>query len=179
MKKILSVICFFMASSSFAVDVDNWHINLGVGFEYLQEPVIEKSALRGSERIVVTQESYQSSNSLWLTLNWNIFPTDLEYLNKGIISVINRDYNVKYGLFAGVKLLDSMGESAGAFSFGPQVSFALGGRVMSVGGGLVMNKSKVYAEGISSGQPLPDYYDDIEFERRSDNSYLLMFSVGL
>lgn len=175
----LGGLLLLISLSSVASEIDDWHVNVGLGFEYYQDPVIQKSALRGSDRIVVTQESYQASNSLWLTLNWNIFPTNLEYLNKGVISVINQDHKVKYGIFAGVKLVDSVGDSSGAFGFGPQVSFLLGDRVMSLGGGLVMNKIKTYADGISSGSPLPTYYDDIELEESIKPSYLVMFSVGL
>jgi hypothetical protein len=71
------------------------------------------------------------------------------------------------------------GETSSAFALGPQVSFLTADRQVSVGFGWVNHRTKRFASGISEGKPLPAQYTDIKYREGSENSYMVMFSVGL
>jgi hypothetical protein len=160
--------------------ISEWGWGLGIGIEqYRQQPYIEQAGTYGTDRIVVIEKEYRTNPSAWMTLNWNVWPRPKspdELKAAGLASDVQK---VKYGFFAGVKLLDANAQALSAFSLGPQVSFFTADRQVSVGFGWVNHRTKRFAAGIQEGEPLPAQYTDIKFRESSENSYMVMFSVSL
>jgi hypothetical protein len=156
--------------------VENWQMGFGLGIEQYQEEYIDKASIRGDERIVTTEKTYETLPSAWLTMNWNVWgigtPTKSLTTNNDV-------YDTKFGFFAGVKLLDSNSESFSSFALGPQISFVTTTNIISVGAGWVTHKTQTYARGIKEGEVLPAQYDDIVYEEGTENSYMVMMSVGI
>ena len=160
-------------TSNNPVGIDTWGLGFGLGIEQYRNTYIDDASLRGDNRIVTTEKTFETRPSAWLTMNWNIWGIGGPSLRNGVDV-----QDTKWGFFAGVKLLDANSEAFSAFSLGPQVSFVLENRVVSVGLGWVTHQSKQYAHGIVAGEPLPTQYDDIVFEEGTENSFMLMVSVG-
>lgn len=152
--------------------IDNWGLGFGLGVEQYKDPYIDRASLRGDTRIVTTEKTYETLPSAWLTINWN-------YGIDGKQKHSNTVQEHGFGFFAGVKLLDSNAEAFSAFALGPQVSFVLKEKVISVGLGWVTHQTRGFANGISNGLPLPPQFDDIVYEEGTENSYMLMMSVQL
>lgn len=157
-----------------AVPIEQWGLGFGLGVEQYDEPYIDQASLRGDNRIVTTEKTFKTLPSAWLTMNWNRWGIGEEKTNNKGQDV--RD--TRWGFFAGVKLIDSNSESFSAFALGPQVTFVLEKKVISVGLGWVTHKTRSYAEGIVAGQALPAQYDDIVYEEGTENSFMLMTSVS-
>lgn len=160
--------------------VDDWGFGLGIGIEqYRTMPYIEQASTYGTNRIVVIEKDYRTLPSAWLTLNWNIFPLPQDDAKSKTAGVDNDVQKVKWGLFSGVKILDSNSQTFSAFSLGPQVSFITAEKQYSIGLGWVTHRTRSLAAGIQEGQPLPTQFTDIKFKDSTENSYIVMFSVGL
>lgn len=182
MKYLVGLILFFASQfSAYAQDpadktettgINNWGLGFGLGVEQYKDPYIDRASLRGDSRIVTTEKTYETLPSAWLTINWN-------YGVEEKVRPAEAVQDTRWGFFAGVKLLDSNAESFSAFALGPQVSFKLQSKVISVGLGWVTHQTRGFAKGISDGLPLPPQFDDIVYEEGTENSYMLMMSVQL
>jgi hypothetical protein len=163
-----------------AKGIDDWGFGLGIGIEqYRTMPYIEQASTYGTNRIVVIEKDYRTLPSAWLTLNWNIFPLPQNEENLKAAGTSNEVQKVKWGLFSGVKILDSNSQTFSAFALGPQVSFITAQKQYSVGFGWVTHRTRSLATGIQEGQPLPTQFTDIKYKDSTENSYIVMFSVGL
>ena len=112
--------------------------------------------------------------SAWLTLNWNVGSVKQKVLFLGDTK------RVKWGFFAGVKLVGESSDSFSSFALGPQLTFETNkNRAISIGAGWVTHGTKEYARGIVEGESLPAQFDDIVFEEGTENSYMVMMSVGV
>jgi hypothetical protein len=170
-KLILVIFIFLISTTVFAQNktsagIDEWGLGFGLGIEQYKDTYIDQASLRGDTRIVTTEKTFDTRPSAWLNLNWNIWSWD-----------DSKPRDTRYGFFAGVKLIDGNSESFSAFALGPQISFLIDDREISVGLGWITHQTRTYANGIVSGQPLPSQYDDIVFEEGTENSYMLMVSV--
>jgi len=186
MSKFMPVIfLLFISFSAISADsppkkvgIDEWGLGFGLGVEQYKNTYIDEASLRGDTRIVTTEKTYDTRPSAWLTLNWNVWGWEdsKEMMIRGVKTKIE-DRDIRYGFFAGVKLIDGNSESFSAFALGPQISFLIDEREISVGLGWVTHQTREFANGIVSGQSLPTQYDDIVFEEGTENSYMLMISV--
>ena len=160
--------------------ISEWGWGLGIGIEqYRQQAYIDQASTYGTDRIVVVEKDYRTNPSAWMTLNWNVWPrpkSAAELKAAGLTADVEK---VKWGFFAGVKLLDANSQALSAFALGPQVSFFTAERQVSVGFGWVNHRTKRFAAGIEEGKPLPAQYTDIKYREGSENSYMVMFSVSL
>lgn len=154
--------------------IEAWELGFGLGIEQYRDKYIESASLHGEDKIVVTEKTYDTLPSAWLTVNWNIWPRATVAKKAAGTDV----QDIKWGFFAGVKLLGSNSDAFSAFSLGPQVSFVLEEKVISVGAGWVTHQTRTYAKDIVAGEALPSQYDDIVFEDGTENSYMLMMSVN-
>lgn len=161
-------------------EISDWGLGFGLGIEQYKNPYIDQASLRGDTRIVTTEKTFDTRPSAWLNINWNVWGwNDIKTKNAaGVLETTYVDRDIRYGFFAGVKLIDGNSESFSAFALGPQISFLIDQREISVGFGWVTHQTREYAHGIISGQPLPIQYDDIVFEEGTENSYMLMFSIS-
>ncbi|MDP5214566.1 hypothetical protein ORJ66_16050 [Pseudoalteromonas tunicata] len=175
MKKFLISFLTLSNFSVFAEGVDEWQLSFGLGVEQYREAYIDSASIRGDDRIVVTEKTYDTRPSAWLTMNWNISGIG----NNTRIVDGNDVSDTKFGFFAGVKLIDGDSSAFSSFALGPQVSFVtLDKKTISVGLGWVTHGTRTYANNIQAGMALPEQYDDIVFEEGTENSYMLMMSVG-
>jgi hypothetical protein len=94
---------------------------------------------------------------------------------------VNDTDEIKYGFFAGLKVLDATANTFSGFAFGPQISFFVGKnkRVISIGAGWVAHGTKTFASGIEDGSALPTEFTDIKYREGTEHSVMLMFSVQL
>lgn len=146
-------------------DIKDWGFGLGIGIEQYRNKYIDQAGTYGTDRLVLIEKDYKTLPSAWLTLNWNVWGDEKK--------------KMRYGFFTGIKLLDSNSQVFSAFSLGPQITFKTQERNVSVGFGWVTHRTKKLANGISEGSALPAHYTDIKYKEGSENSYMLMFSVGL
>ncbi|MGN6113446.1 MAG: hypothetical protein ACTHOC_10705 [Luteimonas sp.] len=152
-----------------------WGLGLGLGVEQFQQEYVESASLQGADRIVTLERSYKTKPSAWLTGAWNIWSLSPWVEADG--SLVRQ---TSVGIFAGVKLLGSGGDTFSAFSIGPQVHFELpNNRSVSVGVGWVTHGTRTFANGIADGSPLPLQYDNIVYRESTESSYMLMVSYGL
>ena len=183
MKHLIGIIILLIitlnakAAEDNSTGVADWGLGFGLGIEQYKDTYIDSASLRGDDRIVITGKSFKTRPSAWLTMNWNIWGVgDGKSVRVGGKSTTV--YDTRWGFFAGVKIIDGNSEAFSAFALGPQVSFVLKERVISVGLGWVTHQTREYAQGISAGEVLPSHYDDIAFEEGTENSYMLMMSVS-
>lgn len=166
--------------SSSTNGIGSWGLGFGLGVEQYREDFIENASINGEERIVVTEETYNTRPSAWLTINWNIGDIGKKAENKLNVLSAGNTKNVKWGAFAGVKLIGNSTDTFSSFALGPQLTFETDkGRAISVGFGWVTHSTKSYARGIEPGESLPVQFDDIVFEEGTENSYMIMMSIGV
>ncbi|MBQ4879648.1 hypothetical protein J8M21_20735 [Pseudoalteromonas luteoviolacea] len=176
MKKFIPLLSLLAPMTAMAEGVEEWQLGFGLGVEQYREEYIDSASIRGDERIVTTEKTYETRPSAWLTMNWNIWGIGPTTKSGDSGNDVN---NIKWGFFAGMKLIDADSSAFSSFALGPQVSFQTENkRTISVGFGWVTHETKTYANGIIAGAPLPSQYDDITFEEGTENSYMLMMSVG-
>lgn len=164
-----AIVVLALSQQTFALNeadgIDSWGLGFGLGVEQYRTDYINEARLQGPNRIVTTEQTYQTLPSAWLTTNWNV------------VNIFNKE--TAFGFFVGVKLIDANAEAFSSFALGPQVSFVGGERTISVGLGWVTHGTKEYASGIVEGQPLPSQYDDIVFHKGTENSGMLMVSIDI
>ncbi|WP_111977135.1 hypothetical protein [Algibacillus agarilyticus] len=176
MKYLLIALLSVFTFPTLAEGVAEWELSFGLGVEQYRETYIDSASLRGDERIVVTEKTFDTRPSAWLTMNWNLWGIGT---NTKTDSDGNDISDTKFGFFAGVKLIDGNSSAFSSFALGPQVSFLTQSKkTISVGLGWVTHGTRTYANGINPGVPLPEQYDDIVYEEGTENSYMLMMSVG-
>lgn len=167
--------------------VEDWNLNFGLGVEQYRDAFVEQASIKGEDRIVVVEKTYKTRPSGWLTVNWNILGAGSSVVKtdeKGNVvkddkgnTVVLR--NTMFGLFAGTKIIGSDSSAFDAFSFGPQVTFALQDREISIGAGWVTHKTKRLGRDIVEGSPLPAQYDDVSYKEGTENSYMMMLSISV
>lgn len=177
---VLTTMFLVLPTLSFAADPSIADLGMGFGIgveQYRQGSFIESASTNGNDRIVSIDKEYRTMPSAWLTANWNLWPREAVTLTKSGENYVEK---IRYGLFAGAKLFDGNNSSAfSGFALGPQVSFLTKDKQFSIGVGWVTHQTKELGDGIVKGQPLPAYYNDIKYHERSENSYMLMFTVNL
>jgi hypothetical protein len=160
-----------------AEGIKNWGLGFGLGVEQFRDEFVDKASVQGQNKIVVLEKTYETLPSAWLTLNWNVIGLDS---TRGKDFDGNDVHNVKFGFYAGVKILGTGADEAfSAFSLGPQISFVTNEKIISIGAGWVTHGTQDFANGIVEGNPLPDQYQEIVFRQSTENSYMIMMSVGL
>lgn len=176
---ILGLSLFFSTGTWGADGVDAWNFNFGIGVEQYRSDYIDKARITGDNKIVVVEKEYQTRPSAWLTLSWNFLgldePDETQTLSGKTIEI----NNVKFGLFAGTKIIGEDSSVFESFALGPQITFQAKDRDISVGIGWVTHPTRKLASGITEGNPLPDQFDDISYKEGTENSYMLMFSIAL
>lgn len=179
---LIATISTFAIAQDSSKGISEWGWGVGIGIEqYRKNPYIENASTYGVDRIVVVEKDYQTNPSAWLNLNWNVWPRPRNMQSQPGVAEKSTPVidEIKYGFFAGIKILDANSQALSAFSLGPQVTFFSAQRQVSVGFGWVNHKTRQFATGIEEGKPLPAQYTDIRYRESSENSYMLMFSVGL
>lgn len=180
MRYIFIAALAFLSINALAADgVDSWNFNLGIGVEQYRSDYIDQAKITGDEKIVVIEKEYQTRPSAWLTLSWNFWglgdPVETKQVAGNSVDI----HNVKFGLFAGTKILGEDTSAFESFALGPQITFQAQGRDISIGLGWVTHPTRELASGITEGDPLPDQFDDISYKESTENSYMLMFSIAL
>ena len=180
MRYIASAALIIFSMNSHADGVEDWNFNLGIGVEQYRSDYIDQARIAGDEKIVVIEKEYQTRPSAWLTLSWNIWglgdPAGAEKNAAGNSVDI---YNVKFGLFAGTKILGEDSSAFESFALGPQITFQAQDRDISIGFGWVTHPTRELAHGIKENAPLPSQFDDVAYKEGTENSYMLMFSIAL
>lgn len=167
--------------------ISSWNLGFGLGVEQYRTPYIDMVSLQGPNRVVLVDQEYRTRPSAWLTMNWNI--RGIKEKNKAKINQliekkgVNLDpsdvYEMKWGLFAGVKIIDGNSNSFSSFAIGPQISFeTMGGQSVSVGVGWVTHGTKRLPDDIEIGKPLPAHYTSIVYKKSTENSIMMMMSVS-
>lgn len=178
MKFIVFNLLLIISSTAFAQEgVDAWNFNFGLGVEQYRADYIDQARIFGDERIVTIEKEFQTKPSAWLTLSWNVW-----VLDKGSQAKDGSDadiHNVKFGFFAGTKVIGEDSSAFESFAIGPQVTFQAKDRDISIGLGWVTHPTRTFADEISAGEPLPEQFDDITYIEGTENSYMLMFSIAL
>ena len=158
--------------------ISDWELSFGLGVEQYKNTYIDSASLRGDNRIVTTEKTFDTRPSAWLTVNWNVWGWNTQEVTINGVKTKIDDRDIRYGFFAGVKLIDGNSDAFSSFALGPQISFLVDDREISVGLGWVTHPVKEYAYGIIAGQSLPEQYDDIVFSESTENSYMLMMSMS-
>lgn len=184
MKYILVVFFLILPLLSQAQDaaesgVAAWNFNFGIGVEQYRHDYIEQARIVGEDRIVIIEKEYQTKPSAWLTLSWNFWDIG-EGIPKQIAGEKSIDiHKVKFGLFAGTKIIGENSTAFESFALGPQITFQAEGRDISIGFGWVTHQLKTLGNGITEGEALPVQFDDISYKEKTENSYMLMFSIAI
>lgn len=180
MKYVVLIYVFIFSSSIFAQQgVDSWNFNFGLGVEQYRIDYIEQASIFGGNRVVTIEKEFQTRPSAWLTLSWNVWGLDeslrsIDSKGNGI------DVNtVKFGFFAGTKIIGEDSSAFESFAIGPQITFQAKDRDISIGLGWVTHPTRTLANGITAGESLPEQFDDIVYVEGTENSYMLMFSIAL
>lgn len=141
--------------------------------------ILIKRESRGN-KIVIVEKEYQTRPSAWLTISWNFWGLDESRgTQKNAAGKAIDIHNLKFGLFAGAKILGQDSSALDAFALGPQITFQAQDRDISIGLGWVTHQTKELSPGIAEGEPLPPQFDDIAYKEGTENSYMLMFSIAL
>tara|TARA_R110002167_G_scaffold45324_4_gene136333 strand:- start:12508 stop:13086 length:579 start_codon:yes stop_codon:yes gene_type:complete len=183
MKYIVVLIVSIFSIGAFAQGegVDAWNFNIGIGVEQYRSDYIDRARITGTERIVVIEKEYQTRPSAWLTLSWNFLGLD-DPIGTEKNSLTDRTidiHNVKFGLFAGTKILGEDSSAFESFALGPQITFQAQDRDISIGVGWVTHPTRTLSSGITEGVALPVQFDDIFYKEGTENSFMLMFSIAL
>lgn len=180
MKYIVIAVLSIVSVWSKADGVDNWNFNLGIGVEQYRSDYIDRAKIVGDERFVVVEKEYQTRPSAWLTLSWNFWGLGDPVGSTEDASGKSIDiHNVKFGLFAGTKVIGEDSSAFESFALGPQITFQAEDRDISIGLGWVSHPTRELASGINEGGSLPSQFDDIAYKESTENSYMLMFSIAL
>jgi len=166
-----------VTSSESPLDIFNFGIALG--FENYKEGYINEAETIGENRIVRVTDSQDQKTTLWLESHYiwdNLIPRDILTHSAP-------------GFYIGVRALGPDSETFDAFSLGLLWSFkrtAVGvtppesqvAESINIGFGPVWHRTKTLASGIVEGEPLPDTFQDIKFDKQDEISWMLMISVG-
>lgn len=179
MKNFILGLSFFFSTATWGANgVDAWNFNFGIGVEQYRSDYVDQARITGDQKIVVVEKEYQTRPSAWLTLSWNFLGLD----KTDVVEVQGESIdinNVKFGLFAGTKIIGEDSSVFESFALGPQITFQAKDRDISVGIGWVTHPTRKLASGITEGNALPDQFDDISYKEGTENSYMLMFSIAL
>lgn len=149
--------------------------SVGLGMENFKDPYIREARVIGDQRNVLIEDAFDRQASLWLQLN---------YVWDG--SSLATDYSAP-GMYVGLRAVAPDSQALDAFSLGVMWAFSRtrirstppGERKsVNVGFGPVWHRTQQLASGIVEGQPLPSQFQQIEFEKRDEVSWMLMVSFG-
>lgn len=165
-----------------ADEVRGLGFSAGVGLEHYRKPFIRSARMVGEHRTVLVDDSFDQQASLWLQLNyvWNA---------KGNGRLFKHEYGAP-GFYVGARAAGPESDGLDAFSLGvlwaftrkpknqgPDQAGALRPSI-NIGFGPVWHRTRQLASGIVPGQPLPAQFQQLEFERRDEVSWMLMVSFG-
>lgn len=181
MKYIIGCFVLIISSNCYAQGVDNWNLNVGIGVEQYRNDYIEQAKITGEERIVLIEKEFKTRPSAWLTISWNFWGLDDPVTTATIVATGKSVdiHNIKFGLFAGTKIIGGDSSAFESFALGPQITFQANDRDISIGLGWVTHPSRTLSFGIKEGEPLPPQFDDVSYIESTENSYMLMFSMAL
>lgn len=159
---------------------DAFKFGMAIGFEKFKSPYVVEAETVGANRIVRVVDSQEYRPSLWL---------ETHYIWDGFADKKLGLTHSAPGFYVGARLLGPDSQVFEAFSLGLLWSFKrtrIGnlppdGQVaesINIGIGRVWHKTKVLADGISEGAPLPADYTEVKFNKRDEVSWMLMVSVG-
>jgi hypothetical protein len=110
--KILVLVALFTPLSALAQEkekektISEWGWGLGIGIEqYRQQAYLDQASTYGTDRAVVVEKDYRTNPSAWMTLNWNVWPRPKLAAELKALGKTTDVEKVKWGFFAGVKLL--------------------------------------------------------------------------
>ncbi|MEA3491692.1 MAG: hypothetical protein U9R27_07300 [Campylobacterota bacterium] len=156
----------------------NIGFGLGIGVEYFGDTYIDKAQIYGDDKIVIIEEDSNIKQSLWLTMSWNFPEKDFAPRLQRSSSNFNVK-DIRYGMFTGVKVLDTSGETINAFSLGLQVSFMTDlSKTITLGVGGVSHKIQMLQDGIEVGKELPNHFENIVYKNETSIDPMLMLSVS-
>jgi len=158
---------------------EKFRFGIALGFETYKESYINEAETVGSQKIVRVSDSQKRKPSIWL---------ETHYVWDGTATKWSFTHSAP-GFYAGIRLLGANSDVFDAFSLGFLWSFkrtAIGdvppkgqlAESINIGIGPVWHKTKVLANGIKEGQPLPTDYNEVKFDKRDETSWMLMLSAG-
>ncbi|HDM8222177.1 TPA: hypothetical protein P0E24_004864 [Vibrio campbellii] len=159
--------------------MDGFKFGVAIGYEYYKDSYINEAQIVGTDRIVRVSDRQDYKPSIWL---------ETHYIWDGIGQKWGFTHSAP-GFYVGARLLGPDSDVFQAFSLGLMWSFkrtALGtpkpegsiAESINIGVGPVWHRTKVLADGIKEGEPLPARYDDIQLDEEDEISWMLMVSVG-
>lgn len=168
MKYVCFVILAALSCICRAQGVDDWNLNVGIGVEQYRSDYVDQARIVGADRIVVIEKKYRTRPSAWLTLSWNFWgvgdPSDTREVAGKSVDV----HNVKFGLFAGTKIIGEDTTAFESFALGPQITFQAQDRDISIGLGWVSHPTRQLANGISEDNALPSNFDDVAYKSSTE-----------
>ena len=159
--------------------MDSFKFGVAIGYEYYKDSYINEAQIVGAERIVRISDRQDYKPSIWLETHY-------------IWDAIGEEWGFTHsapGFYVGARLLGPDSDVFQAFSLGLMWSFkrtAIGSpklegsiaESINIGIGPVWHRTKVLADGIKEGEPLPTRYNDIQLDEEDEISWMLMVSVG-
>jgi hypothetical protein len=154
-------------------------LSAGIGWESYRTPYIRNARILGDERRVLVDDQVDGQAALWLQAN---------YVWNGLLR--ERFSHSSPGVYVGLRAAGPDSDGLDAFSVGFLWSLSRNhksdgakgtdGKRPSVnfGVGPVWHRTRQLATGISAGQALPAEFQQIEFEKRDEVSWMLMVSFG-
>lgn len=154
-------------------------LSAGIGWESYRTPYIRSARILGDERRVLVDDQVDGQAALWLQAN---------YVWDGLLT--ERFSHSSPGVYVGLRAAGPDSDGLDAFSVGFLWSFSRNhkgerakgtdGKRPSVnfGVGPVWHRTRQLATGIAAGQALPAEFQQIEFEKRDEVSWMLMVSFG-
>jgi hypothetical protein len=152
---------------------------IALGFESFKDGYVNEAKTEGTTRIVRITDSQKHRPSLWL---------ETHYIWDGWASRRGFSHSAP-GFYIGVRALGPDAGVFDAFSMGLLWSFKrtrLGTPIstgeiaesINIGVGPVWHRTRKLAAGIREGEALPAQYQDIEYSKRDEATWMLMLSVG-
>ena len=159
--------------------LDAFKFGLALGFENYKDGFVNEAETIGENRIVRVADSQDQKPSLWL---------ETHYIWDGLIP---REYltHSAPGFYLGVRALGPDSDTFDAFSLGLLWSFKRShldkkppegqlAESINIGFGPVWHRTKSLASGITEGEPLPEDFQDIQYDKRDEVSWMLMVYIG-
>jgi hypothetical protein len=152
--------------------VENFNANFGIGASVFlfDRPHVDTAEIVGADRKVIVTRQRKHQVSPWLQANYVWDAMGSETISPGIF--------VGLGMGADNSFLDTFG---GGFQLSfkrRQKSNSAKRESINVGIGYYVSTIQELANGIEDGKPLPADYDQIKFQNRSINGFMLSLSFG-
>lgn len=161
-----------------AADLQAFEFGVAIGLENYRTEYVNEAKVVGDNRIVRVTDSYDTNASVWL---------DTHYTWDGWAAGKGFTHSAP-GFYVGVRLLGENSDFFDAFTLGVMWAFKrtrLGDDKsdsafdsINIGIGPVWHRTRELANGIVEGESLPDEFDNVEYRKNDEISWMLIVSTG-